>query len=620
MIELHSLVLYKKQPARLVQTGEKLTIEMQDGKRIKVRPKDIQLLHPGPLHDFAALQPITGDLVTAWELLSEVEKGDIKSDFSELVELIFGKYTPAAAWATWQHLDDGQYFYGTLEEFFARTFEEVLQEKHRRQVQAAERLAWTSFLDRVQSGRPLLDEDARFLRDVEDLAFSRRDSSRVLRALGRSQRPEVAHALLLQLGYWDHSVDPYPIRLGLSTAHPNVEHRRLPDESRVDLTHLDAFAIDDQGNVDPDDALSLDGDRLWVHIADVSALVPPDSAADLEARARGATLYLPEGMVPMLPMGVIKELGLGLQKISPALSVGLRLDPSGEVADVEIVPSWIQATRTTYGQVENEIKDEPFSTLHRFAMAYRERRLDAGAVEINLPEVYVQVRNGRVEIRPVLSSRSRAIVQEAMFMAGEAAAGFALEHAIPFVFATQDPPAFAAVTADEKPPRIEGLDLAEQFAIRRLLQRSQVRGVPGPHAGIGLPVYSRVTSPLRRYLDLVAHQQLRAFLAGEPVLDEQEVLERLGASQAVTSTVKRAESLARRHWTLVFLMQNLDWVGEAVAVESRNGRYRFIIPELAFETQINLREELPLNSIVTLRSKEVDLPELHAYFEIDVKK
>jgi hypothetical protein len=100
----------------------------------------------------------------------------------------------------------------------------------------------------------------------------------------------------------------------------------LPEEERLDLTHLPALAIDDKGNQEPDDALSLEGDRLWVHVADVAALVPPESAADLEARARGATLYLPEGAVPMLPWAAIGRLGLGLSEISPALSFGLDLD------------------------------------------------------------------------------------------------------------------------------------------------------------------------------------------------------------------------------------------------------------------------------------------------------
>ena len=108
----------------------------------------------------------------------------------------------------------------------------------------------------------------------------------MLNELGRTQSPENAHAFLLEVGYWDGWVDPYPRRLELPISAPTIDLGDLPEENRVDLTALPAFAIDDEGNQDPDDAISLDGDRLWVHVADVAALVRPDSPADLEARAR----------------------------------------------------------------------------------------------------------------------------------------------------------------------------------------------------------------------------------------------------------------------------------------------------------------------------------------------
>ena len=150
-------------------------------------------------------------------------------------------------------------------------------------------------------------------------------------------------------------MDPYPSRFKLTTRPVTAGLPRLPDEERVDLTHLPAFAIDDEGNQEPDDALSLEGNRLWVHIADVAALVPQESPADLEARARGASLYLPEGTVDMLPAQAIQTLGLGLAEVSPALSFGLDLSAEGETEGIEIVPSWVRVTRLTYAQADGRL-------------------------------------------------------------------------------------------------------------------------------------------------------------------------------------------------------------------------------------------------------------------------
>ncbi len=595
-----SLVLYKNRPARVRWVGDKLEIELESGKGLKVRSKDVVLLHPGPMAGLDELEPQAGEVEVAWEIVA----GGTTS-LAELAELIYGAYTPATAWATWELVADGLYFYGTPEQVTARSPEQVAQGQAAREAQAARRLAWSDFLERVRAGQ-IDPGDGGYLREVEDLARGRSEKSRVLRELGRAESPENAHATLLEVGYWDHTVVPYPQRLGLVTSTPEAELAELPDEARLDLTHLAAFAIDDEGNQDPDDALSLEDGRLWVHVADVAAIVPPGSAADLEARARGATLYLPDGRVPMLPPAAIQDLGLGLAEISPALSFGLDLDPEAEITGMEVTPSWVRVTRVSYEQAEAWLDEEPFRDLYRLAQAHQARRRDRDAIHIELPEVKIGVVDGDVVIRPLPPLRSRDLVLEAMLMAGEAAARFALERDIPFPFTAQDPP-----DTDERPD-----DMAGMFALRRTLKPSQYKSVPAPHSGLGLEVYAQVTSPLRRYLDLVAHQQLRAHLRGESPLQAQDLLERVGAAAALSQDVRRAERLARRHWTLVYLEQNPEWHGGGILLEKRNRRARVLIPELDLESQVHLRQDLPLNSPVSLVLKWVNLAELEAYLSV----
>jgi len=427
-----------------------------------------------------------------------------------------------------------------------------------------------------------------------------------LRELGRSQSPENAHALLLELGYWDFAVNPYPHRLKLPVDPPLVELPDLPDEKRVDLTHLPAFAIDDEGSQDPDDALSLDGNRLWVHVSDPAVLVKPDSPADLEARLRGAKLYLPEVRIPMLPPQATDLLGLGLTELSPALSLGLELADNGEIGQVEVVPSWVRVTRLTYEEAETHLAEEPFLTLYRLAQAHEARRTARGAVAIDLPEVKVRVVAGEVVIRPLLSLRSRDLVREAMLMVGEAMARFALEHNIPLPFTSQEK---SDIEVEQLPDGIAGM-----FGRRRMMQRSQLTSIPAPHEGLGLEVYTQLTSPLRRYLDLVMHQQVRAFLRGEELLDTQAILERVGAAESIIGSVRQAERLSNKHWTLVYLLQHPDWQGEGVLVEKRGSRGTVLIPELDLITYLNFREDVPLNTVLPLKVSQINLAELEGYF------
>lgn len=48
-------------------------------------------------------------------------------------------------------------------------------------------------------------------------------------------------------------------------------------------------------------------------------------------------------------------------------------------------------------------------------------------------------------------------------------------------------------------------------------------GEPAYHFSLGMPLYCQITSPLRRYGDLVLHQQLHAYLAGQKLFTIEEV-------------------------------------------------------------------------------------------------
>ncbi len=600
-IPLHSLVLYKTRPALVRQVGKKLEIALEGGDTASVRPKDVALLHPGPLTSLSHLKAGAGmaaEVMTAWELLA----GQTTS-LAELAELIYDDFTPVTAWAAWELAQDGLYFKGTPDNIQACTAAEVAETKAARAAKEAEKAAWEAFARRAAVGESH-PADERYLQDVVELALQRRDQSRVLRDLGQAETRENAHALLLRTGFWDATVNPYPQRFQLELASAGAPLPPLAEEARLDLTHLAAYAIDDAGSADPDDALSLDGQRLWVHVADAAALVTPDSPADQEAQARGANLYLPEGTIAMLPPAATSQLGLGLNEISPALSFGLDFDAAGQIAHVEIAPSWVRVTRSTYAEIEERLGEEPFAGIMQLTRRFYQQRQAAGAVEIDLPEVKIRVVAGCVTVTPLPPLRSRDLVREAMLMAGVATANFAQAREIPLPYSAQEPP-------NEMEP-LPGM--AGMFALRRSMRRSQRQSAPAVHAGLGLPAYVQTTSPLRRYLDLVAHQQLRAYLRGEPVLDMAALMARVGAAEAISGSVRQVERLSNQHWTLVYFQQHPDWEGEGVVVEKNGARSTLLIPELAWESQVYLRHDLPLNARVRLAVTGVNLPELTAYF------
>ena len=593
-----SLVLYKIRPARVVAVGEKIEIELDGGQTKKVRSKDIQLLHPGPVGNLAGLAPAEGELEAAWELLQGSE-----THLQELAELMFDAYSPATAWAAWERVAEGLYFSGTPEAIEVRTAEAVARDLSARAAKETAEREWEAFLGRVQ-GAALDDSDRDRLREVEALALERTEHSRILQALGHQETRANAHRLLVAAGYWEPSHNPYPHRLGVQLGEPSLPVPDPPEEERLDLTHLPAFAIDDEGNRDPDDAISLDGDRIWVHVADVASVAGPDTDLDREARARGANLYLPERTVNMLPELLTERLGLGLVDLSPGLSIGFRLSPEVEPVDVEILPTWLRVRRVSYEDAERWLDEEPFRSLRQLATRFRARRHSLDAVRIELPEVQIRVVDGAVNIRPLPRLQSRELVTDAMLMAGEAVARFCLERDIPIPFATQPTP-----DRSESPE-----DMAAMYAYRKQLRPTRLSVDPAPHFGLGLPLYTRVTSPLRRYSDLLIHQQIRAHLRRQPLLTRAEVGERLDVAETAGLGVRRAERLSNQHWKLVYLQDHPDWRGVGTVVDKDGQKATVLIRDLALEAKVRLRGDRSLNDEVRLSPREIDLPELTCYF------
>ena len=255
-IRAGSLVLYKIHPARVSAVGEKIEIELAGGKSRKVRPKDVTLLHPGPLNSLAALEPPPANIEEAWELLQGEQPA-----FEEVAELVFGEFTPASAWATWELLQGGLYFSGGPGAVKVNSPEQVATLRAERERKQREAEAWEGFLARVAQAA-LEEADRKRLAEVERVALGDAGKSRILEHFKVEATPEAAHRFLLRCGYWAPEYNPWPRRAGAVLESPQIGVPALPEEDRLDLTHLEAWAIDDVGNQDPDDAISLDGDYL----------------------------------------------------------------------------------------------------------------------------------------------------------------------------------------------------------------------------------------------------------------------------------------------------------------------------------------------------------------------
>jgi len=665
---MEALVDYKGAPCVVQTVTDKAEILQLNRTTRKAKFKDLQVVFPGPVRSWE-LQELDGtlpepvnspDKIHA-ELLSEGGAWAV----GEFAEKLF-QTTPThiTAWAAWKLVKDDVYFTGTAQAISAHPADKVAKDLEKIRAKKAQEKDQANFVKRVKE-RKLKTSDMDRVNDVEELALNRAQTSSTLKLLGIEQTPQAAHTLLLELGVWDSLTNPWPARFGVvMEAFPkSLEEEAIAQIAaskklkREDFTAMDAFAIDDADIPDPDDAISVtkgEGDSLqvWVHVADVGSIVRPDSGLDLAARRRGASCYLPNGTLPMLPERIQDSLGLGLAGTSPALSIGFLLEDDGHLDDVQIVRSKVKVTRKTYAEAAALIEkgDEPWSLMEEAAFRFRDRRLENGAVGFQMPQSEVSVRDGKVDIKVHEHYDSNDVVMEMMLMAGEAVSQYALDKEIPFLFSTQGPlkdlsppkksPKNQLLKGGRAPPQNpfeianalkeankEKKDkerigppetLAQMFEFRKRFERSQPKTQPDTHTGLGMSMYCQISSPLRRYGDLLLHQQLHAALSGEPLLTEDELLERVTDTEEQVGATKKAERFSSQYYTLNWLKENPEYKGSGTCCalwQPRPGAPKIatvLLEDLAFFANVRCKQDVKTDEEMSVELSGVRLVEMKA--------
>ncbi len=404
-----------------------------------------------------------------------------------------------------------------------------------------------------------------------------------------------ARSLLIRLGEWEEDEPLDLLRSGVETTFTTKqldECARLfvagfSKKHREDLTSLPVMTIDGPKTQDFDDAISLEtlGDEtnIGVHIADVAAIIEPESPVDRAAKERGSSLYLPERQIPMIPPDLSQDL-LSLKEgcDRPAVSLIATFDREGSLLRYRFCRSTIRVKKQlTYGDVnDNLLENNQFRVLQGLAETLRQKRLEHGAMNLSLPELEVdRDETGTVKLDLVpQDSPSRMIIAEFMILYNQLAAAFCRQKQIPALFRAQSQPT-------EKLPLDEKGYVYYVFQQRRKLSPLQISTTPKPHSGLGVDFYTQATSPIRRYLDLVVQRQLGGFLAGDPPVYSEENLEELRmAVEPLVRNLGRIQRNRLRYWILKYLAMNRGMPLKALVLDELKNKYRIVLTDFLMLT------------------------------------
>jgi len=365
----------------------------------------------------------------------------------------------------------------------------------------------------------------------------------------------------------------------------------MSSPKRVDLRDLDCFTIDGPTTTDMDDALSLsrlsDGRfQIGIHITDVSSWIQPGSFLDEEARDRGQTLYLPDKIWHMFPNSFSEQTAsLRIGMVLPAVSTLIELSSTFEIEKFTIVCSTITVKeKLTYEQVDERINDPDFTLLLKFAKLLRNKRVARGAVIMPRPEVSIDATNPRKLIfrKRLRQTDSQLIVSELMILANGIAAEKAAESGLPFPYRTQQTPSEPIPRSDnEFNPFIS-------YCQRRIMPRAVNSLDPKSHYSLGLAAYTNVTSPLRRYFDVLAQRQLKAAADYEEPYSRSELDFLIHELETSVSRSLAIIHHRNKYWMLKYLNTLLGKSIDAVILDRFPNRYQVWLENICIDGDLQL--------------------------------
>ncbi len=353
----------------------------------------------------------------------------------------------------------------------------------------------------------------------------------------------------------------------------------VADASRLPPLCGERFiSIDSETTRDIDDAFAITAapDGGWdvqVALACPAWFWDFDSPLGRAVAYRATSLYLPEGNYHMMPEALSEgAFSLFAGKRRPAFLVSVHIVPDGSlgVPDFRVV-SLSLASNLHYQDCDAVLDTGadnaalPFSRELLLAWEMGKRRLEyrifQGAVIIERPELDIILEGDGADVTVRISEhkaarKSQLLVAELMILANAALAAWAVERGVPLLFRTQDvtvPKEYAGVWRSAP-------DIAR---VARSLVPASLDVHPRPHTGMGLAAYSSVTSPLRRFTDLVNEAQVLSVLTnGKPRWDEAQLSELLLTLDMRLEPVGQVQKNRMRYWKYVYLQQQTKIHGE----------------------------------------------------------
>jgi exoribonuclease-2 len=379
-------------------------------------------------------------------------------------------------------------------------------------------------------------------------------------------------------------------------------------------------------SVDNDDSLDLDQlsyaeqlpdnkVRLLVAIADVDALITPQSNIDDHARQNTTSIYTVAQLFPMLPEKLSTDftsMRLGEDRCAVVVEMVINDDGAVQQSDVycaivfnhaklqyESLGDWLEGT----GSIPSEVRKveglaENIQLQDRIAQKMKDLRYEHGALEFETLEARpVFDGDALSEMKAELKNRAKSLIEDFMIAVNGATARYledknfpslrrvvrtpkrwdrivelASEHrfSLPEKADSKSLSAFLKFIRQNDPQHFVDMSIS---VLKLLGSGEYVVEIPDSasegHFGLAVKDYTHSTAPNRRYPDLVTQRLLKSAIAGLPVPYSVEELEEIAHHCTVKEDdVRKVERMVEKSAMAILMKPRIGEVFDAIVTGS----------------------------------------------------
>ena len=328
---------------------------------------------------------------------------------------------------------------------------------------------------------------------------------------------------------------------------------------------IPTFTIDAEKTLDYDDAFSVfewsnGGLLIAVHITDLSFAVHSEEPLFKEAEARLSSVYSLEKTISMFPEVLANDtFSLRAGENRTVLSFYFQLSGNGDFKLMDVANKVICVQdNLSYERADQLIEkgNEFWRLLHNFCLRAQEQRIEKGALNLARKEFGFDISDPKnISIKPLnRNSPANRIIEELAIAVNRETARLFHDADFPGIYRTQSAYELIKEVDEGQPVSLENIRI----------EPARLTTVCGEHYGLGCDYYMQVTSPIRRFVDLITQQQLKNLInKKEPLFSTEDMMHWAEDITVRQKKYNRAEKDIIKYWKLRYLQQHLGELFEA---------------------------------------------------------